>query len=61
MNEALIANETRARQILERIPAQRWGKPDDFIGATIFLASSASDYVSGEVRQADTARARAKS
>jgi len=49
MNEALIANETRARQIMERIPAQRWGKPEDFEGLVVFLASSASDYLSGEV------------
>lgn len=48
MNEALIANPTRARQILERIPAGRWGKPSDFEGAVVFLASGASDYVSGE-------------
>lgn len=53
MNEALIANETRARQILERIPAQRWGKPEDFLGATVFLASPGSDYVSGETLVVD--------
>ena len=47
MNEALIANETRARQILERIPAGRWGKP------VVFLASNASTYVSGEVLTID--------
>lgn len=48
MNEALIANPTRARQILERIPAQRWGKPEDFMGAVIFLAGPGSNYVCGE-------------
>ena len=53
MNEALIANETRARQILERIPAGRWGKPEDFKGAVVFLASNASTYVSGEVLTID--------
>ncbi|KIV82385.1 2-deoxy-D-gluconate 3-dehydrogenase [Exophiala sideris] len=53
MNEALIANETRARQILERIPAGRWGKPEDFKGAVVFLASNASAYVSGEVLTVD--------
>jgi 2-dehydro-3-deoxy-D-gluconate 5-dehydrogenase len=47
MNEALIADPTRSRQILERIPAGRWGTPDDVIGAAIFLASAASDYVHG--------------
>ncbi|EXJ59881.1 2-deoxy-D-gluconate 3-dehydrogenase [Cladophialophora yegresii CBS 114405] len=49
MNEALINNETRARQILERIPMGRWGTPDDFKGPVVFLASPASGYVSGEV------------
>lgn len=53
MNEALIANETRAKQILERIPAGRWGKPEDFKGAVVFLASNASAYVSGEVLTID--------
>ena len=47
MNTALIADETRNRQILERIPAGRWGQATDMQGATIFLASSASDYVHG--------------
>lgn len=48
MNEALIADPNRSRQIMERIPANRWGSPKDFEGAVIFLASPASDYVSGE-------------
>jgi 2-deoxy-D-gluconate 3-dehydrogenase len=48
MNEALIADPVRSRQILERIPAARWGTPTDFEGAIVFLASKASDYVSGE-------------
>jgi 2-deoxy-D-gluconate 3-dehydrogenase len=48
MNEAVIADETRSRQILERIPAGRWGTPKDFAGAIVYLASPASDYVSGE-------------
>ncbi|ORX36864.1 hypothetical protein BD324DRAFT_627480 [Kockovaella imperatae] len=48
MNEALIADPVRSRQILERIPAGRWGTPDDFEGAIVYLASKASDYVSGE-------------
>lgn len=53
MNEALINNETRARQILERIPAGRWGKPEDFKGPAIFLASGASAYVNGEIFTVD--------
>ena len=45
--EALRADETRNRSILERIPAGRWGEPGDIGGAAVFLASSASDYVHG--------------
>ena len=48
MNEALIANPTRSRQIMERIPAQRWGKPQDFEGLIVFLCGAGSDYISGE-------------
>lgn len=44
---ALQADETRNRQILERIPAGRWGRPSDLGGAVVFLASAASDYVQG--------------
>jgi 2-deoxy-D-gluconate 3-dehydrogenase len=50
---ALQADETRNRQILERIPAGRWGKPADLNGAAVFLASSASDYVHGHVLAVD--------
>lgn len=48
MNSALIADPTRSRQILERIPSKRWGTPDDFSGAVLFLAGGGSDYVCGE-------------
>ena len=50
---ALQADETRNRQILERIPAGRWGEPEDVAGAAVFLSSSASDYVSGHVLVVD--------
>jgi 2-deoxy-D-gluconate 3-dehydrogenase len=50
---ALQADETRNRQIQERIPAGRWGTPDDLAGATVFLCSPASDYVSGVVLPVD--------
>ena len=50
---ALQADETRNRQILERIPAGRWGAPSDIGGAAVFLASSASDYVQGHVLAVD--------
>lgn len=46
---ALRADEVRSKQILERIPAARWGTNEDLKGAAIFLASGASDYVSGHV------------
>jgi len=51
--EALRNNPERARQILERIPAGRWGKPEDLAGAAVFLASPASDYVHGHVLVVD--------
>jgi len=50
---ALQADETRNRQILERIPAGRWGDPRDIAGAAVFLASSAADYVNGHVLAVD--------
>ncbi|MBS4173150.1 SDR family oxidoreductase [Bacillus sp. FJAT-49736] len=53
MNEALIHDETRSRQILERIPAGRWGKPEDFMGTVIFLASEASNYIHGHLLAVD--------
>jgi 2-dehydro-3-deoxy-D-gluconate 5-dehydrogenase len=51
--EALQADETRNRQILERIPAGRWGQPHDLAGAALFLSSAASDYVTGTVLTVD--------
>ncbi len=53
MNTALINDEVRQQQILDRIPAGRWGKPEDMIGAVVFLASRASDYVNGEIITVD--------
>ncbi len=50
---ALQKDETRNRQILERIPAGRWGEPEDLAGAAVFLASPASDYVTGTVLVVD--------
>ncbi len=44
---ALRADEKRNAAILERIPAGRWGSPDDLAGPVVFLASKASDYVNG--------------
>ncbi len=45
--KALRADADRSEAILERIPAGRWGTPDDIMGAAVFLASEASDYVNG--------------
>ena len=45
--EQLRADATRNKSILERIPAGRWGTPDDMKGAVVFLASPASDYMHG--------------
>jgi len=50
---ALQADETSNRQILERIPANRWGEPEDLTGAAVFLASGASDYMHGHVMVVD--------
>ena len=50
---ALQADETRNRQILERIPAGHWGEPEDLAGAAVFLSSSASDYVNGHILVVD--------
>lgn len=50
---ALQKDEVRNRQILERIPAARWGDPGDLAGAAVFLASPASNYVNGEVLVVD--------
>ena len=50
---ALRADETRNRQILERIPAGRWGNADDLAGAAVFLSSNASDYLQGHILTVD--------
>lgn len=53
LTEPLQQDPDRAREIEERIPAGRWGRPEDLAGATVFLASSASDYVNGTVLTVD--------
>ena len=50
---ALRADEKRNAAILERIPAARWGTPEDLSGITVFLASAASDYLNGAVIPVD--------
>ena len=53
MNTALLANAERLKSISERIPAGRWGVPEDFKGSVVFLAGKASAYVSGHVLVVD--------
>lgn len=53
MNAALLADPVRSRQIGDRIPAGRWGRPADVGGAVVFLASAAADYVHGHVLAVD--------
>lgn len=50
---ALRADAQRSEQILQRIPAARWGTPEDIKGAAVFLASPASDYINGEILVVD--------
>ena len=50
---ALQHDEVRNGQVLERIPAARWGEPNDICGAAVFLASAASNYVHGHVLVVD--------
>ncbi|NOK62443.1 MAG: 2-dehydro-3-deoxy-D-gluconate 5-dehydrogenase KduD [Chloroflexi bacterium AL-W] len=51
--QALREDPERSRQIIERIPANRWGTPADLGGAVVFLASRASDYIHGHVLTVD--------
>ncbi|MCJ7873310.1 SDR family oxidoreductase [Phaeobacter sp. J2-8] len=51
--QALQDDPDRSKSILERIPAGRWGTPQDFAGPAVFLASPASDYVNGEILVVD--------
>ncbi|MGB5557064.1 MAG: SDR family oxidoreductase [Paracoccaceae bacterium] len=51
--QALQDDPLRSKSILERIPAGRWGRPEDFAGPVVFLASAASDYVHGTILTVD--------
>ena len=53
LTEALQNDPSRADAIMDRIPAQRWGRPEDFKGAAVYLASRASDYVHGTTLTVD--------
>ena len=53
MNAALLNDKKRLESISARIPAARWGSPDDFKGTAVYLASKASGYVSGHTLVVD--------
>ncbi|CAN1526073.1 FabG Dehydrogenases with different specificities (related to short-chain alcohol dehydrogenases) [Rhabdaerophilaceae bacterium] len=53
MNEALINNEQFNAWVIGRTPSRRWGKPEELIGTAVFLASSASDYINGQIIYVD--------
>jgi len=53
LTEELQRDTARAEQILGRIPANRWGKPDDIKGAAVFLCSEAADYINGAILPVD--------
>lgn len=53
MNEALMSNPTFDAWVKGRTPARRWGRPEELVGAAVFLASAASDYVNGQIIYVD--------
>lgn len=53
LNTAIMNDPVRNKEILDRIPAHRWGQPEDMKGAVIFLASGASDYLNGAIIPVD--------
>ena len=53
MNQALIDNPVFDAWVKGRTPSKRWGKPEELVGAAVFLASAASDYVNGQILYID--------
>jgi gluconate 5-dehydrogenase len=53
MNQALVDNPTFDAWVKARTPSGRWGRPEELVGAVVFLASSASDYVNGQIIYVD--------
>ena len=53
MNKALVENEAFNAWVLNRTPSRRWGLPEDLIGTAVYLSSSASNYVNGQIIYVD--------
>jgi gluconate 5-dehydrogenase len=53
LNRALVDNPEFDAWVRGRTPAKRWGRPEELIGAAVFLASAASDYVNGQIIYVD--------
>ncbi len=53
MNTALVEDKAFNDWVVARTPARRWGKPGELVGAAVFLASAASDYVNGQIIYVD--------
>ena len=53
MNEALVNDPKFDAWVKARTPAGRWGRPEELVGAAVFLASRASDYVNGQIIYVD--------
>jgi gluconate 5-dehydrogenase len=53
MNKALIDNPDFDAWVKGRTPARRWGKPEELVGAAVFLSSAASNYVNGQIIYVD--------
>ena len=53
MNQALVDDPAFNDWVLGRTPARRWGRPEELVGAAVFLASAASDYVNGQIIYVD--------
>jgi gluconate 5-dehydrogenase len=49
----LVNNPDFNGWLMSRIPSKRWGRPDELVGAAVFLASRASDYVNGQIIYVD--------
>jgi 2-deoxy-D-gluconate 3-dehydrogenase len=53
LSRPVLEDPKRGPELMARIPASRWGKPEDLVGALVFLASESSDYVHGHVLVVD--------